>query len=252
VFTLGLIVSTTITFLISHLILLPLSALTYPGGAALTLVHANAAHTPHVLRQSDVHIHLTNLALQTGVTRFLEHHHAPTPNHRSYPGPPKDRIPTPRFHYDKSTNATGLYLKAGFWARFDYIVVEESVAAEVVRIFQTVTSDRDDMSWYTIGRIPGLGRPVLTNLVEARRNAPNKVRKDSMQELFGRMYGSGSLLTRLFTEVHFAVKMVLAEDAWLPFSGGRSLTRGWWVEWSGTEEGGLVVLRQRREVVSAQ
>ncbi|KPI36200.1 putative Dol-P-Man:Man(7)GlcNAc(2)-PP-Dol alpha-1,6-mannosyltransferase [Cyphellophora attinorum] len=245
--TLSLIVSTTITFLVSHLILLPLSALTYPGGASLSLVHANAAQTPHVMRQSDVHVHLTNLALQTGVTRFLEHR-APTPHHRDHSEPRKGMMSasTPRFRYDKSTNATGLYLKAGFWARFDYIVVEEAVAADVVQIFQTVTDNMDDLSWSTVARVPGLGRPVLTNIVEARRNAPNKSRRDSLQDLFSRMYGRGSLLARLFTEVHGAARQVLAEDAWVPSSGGRSLTRGWWVEWAGTEEGALVVMQQRR------
>ncbi|TNN09802.1 putative Dol-P-Man:Man(7)GlcNAc(2)-PP-Dol alpha-1, 6-mannosyltransferase isoform 1 [Schistosoma japonicum] len=40
----------------------------YPGGEALTRL----SHMDHLINRSDVHVHICNLAAQTGVTRFLE------------------------------------------------------------------------------------------------------------------------------------------------------------------------------------
>ena len=65
---------------ISHAILLPLSAQNYPGGESLEALH-EYYHENHQgfisireprTGQPEVHVHLTNLALQSGVTRFLE------------------------------------------------------------------------------------------------------------------------------------------------------------------------------------
>lgn len=74
------IVSTIVTAFISHALLLPLSAQNYPGGDALEALHSwyywnYQTMTP--LHNDDpshpqIHVHLTNLALQSGVTRFLE------------------------------------------------------------------------------------------------------------------------------------------------------------------------------------
>ena len=59
------ILTTMITMILSHFILLPLSSLNYPGAQALKSLH-NIAHNtqPHLT------VHLDNLALQTGITRF--------------------------------------------------------------------------------------------------------------------------------------------------------------------------------------
>uniref|UniRef100_A0A094ZV95 Putative Dol-P-Man:Man(7)GlcNAc(2)-PP-Dol alpha-1,6-mannosyltransferase n=1 Tax=Schistosoma haematobium TaxID=6185 RepID=A0A094ZV95_SCHHA len=40
----------------------------YPGGEALTKLN----HMDHLIHRTDVHVHICNLAAQTGVTRFLE------------------------------------------------------------------------------------------------------------------------------------------------------------------------------------
>jgi len=74
------IVSTIITALVSHTILLPLSAQNYPGGQALEALHKYYHdHAEGFISrweprtgQPEIHVHLTNLALQSGVTRFLE------------------------------------------------------------------------------------------------------------------------------------------------------------------------------------
>lgn len=74
------VLSTLITVFISHTILLPLSAQNYPGGHALQTLHEyyqDNYQTITPLHNDDpshpqIHVHLTNLALQSGVTRFLE------------------------------------------------------------------------------------------------------------------------------------------------------------------------------------
>lgn len=68
-------ISVGIVGLLSHAMLLPLSAMNYPGGHAIESLHAYHHHAVRAGLQSplsNVHVHLTNLALQSGVTRFLE------------------------------------------------------------------------------------------------------------------------------------------------------------------------------------
>jgi len=74
------IISTVVTAFVSHAILLPLSAQNYPGGQALEALHEYyhdnregfiSVKEPET-GQPEIHVHLTNLALQSGVTRFLE------------------------------------------------------------------------------------------------------------------------------------------------------------------------------------
>lgn len=75
------VVSTAVTACLSHGILLPLSARNYPGGEALECLHDHVLSKWHsgayeYIQQRakpEIHVHLTNLALQTGITRFLEH-----------------------------------------------------------------------------------------------------------------------------------------------------------------------------------
>lgn len=69
-----------LTALLSHGVLLPLSANNYPGGEALGALHSyvfenwESAGMDHVRRgtKPEIRVHLTNLALQSGVTKFLE------------------------------------------------------------------------------------------------------------------------------------------------------------------------------------
>lgn len=79
------ILSTIITAFISHAILLPLSAQNYPGGQALQALHeyyndnwqSLMPKDTHYATQPQIRVHLTNLALQSGVTRFLEQPQGP-------------------------------------------------------------------------------------------------------------------------------------------------------------------------------
>lgn len=74
------IASTITTAFLSHAILLPLSAQNYPGGQALQELHEYYRHNwpyhipeyAHYAVEPQIRVHLTNLALQSGVTRFLE------------------------------------------------------------------------------------------------------------------------------------------------------------------------------------
>lgn len=72
--------STILTAFLSHVVLLPLSARNYAGGEALLALHeyhrtsweVTAAGSRSLRGKPAIHVHLTNLALQSGVTRFLE------------------------------------------------------------------------------------------------------------------------------------------------------------------------------------
>jgi len=76
----GAILSTIVTAFVSHAILLPLSAQNYPGGQAIQVLHEYYNQNWQSLIPKDAHhsnhpyvrVHFTNLALQSGVTRFLE------------------------------------------------------------------------------------------------------------------------------------------------------------------------------------
>lgn len=99
------IASTIVTALISHAILLPLSAQNYPGGHALADLHIwYQANYPKMapLHNDDpsypqIRVHLTNLALQSGVTRFLEQ---PPPQLQSLPERHYHPLVTGSYHPD--------------------------------------------------------------------------------------------------------------------------------------------------------
>ena len=168
-----LVFTTLLSLLASHLILLPLSALTYPGGHALGIVHAHAASAQP---QPELHVHLTNLALQTGVTHFLEK--------------PLRHSGQARWVYDKSDNSSGKYTEKKFWNRFDYVVVEDE---ETVPVWP-------DMRFQTVGQVMGLGRP---RLVTGARGGET----DGLVMLLGRMYGE-NLLGRAAAGIYKVVKQL--------------------------------------------
>jgi alpha-1,6-mannosyltransferase len=237
--------STLATFLASHFILLPLSAISYPGGQALNLLQTYAATIPPF--QSSINIHLTNLALQTGVTRFLEH---PPPSHSYNTTSPIPRATTAHWTYDKSDNSTGSYLQPSFWSKFDYLIVEPDVANALSGSgaqFATVPA------FEVIGEVLALGRPRLADLKDittitdthiGHNAAAFKLRSyhgvqhsdDELALLLRRMYGD-SLLARVAVGVYKLLKSVgtskLAQKA----------TKGIWVGWQ--EEVALVVLRRK-------
>ena len=213
--------STLITAMIAHGVLLPLSALSYPGAHALASLHDIAATFPP---QRQIDVHLTNLALQTGVTRFLE---KPVPSSPLVilPGSADGRYPPIRtgatlWQYDKSDNSTGVYNDIAFWDKFDYAVVEDPNYALPVG------------GWDIVDRIAGPARPTLLGpgtgsglLVFGDSKTRREV--DGFQKMLEAMYGRiiGSKLGRIYGIVHDIVR----EGYGVP--GRQSLTRGYWIHW---------------------
>jgi alpha-1,6-mannosyltransferase len=115
--TLALVTSVLASFTASTA-LLAISALNYPGGAALSVLHTRFYH-PNADRP--LRVHFNNLACQTGVTRFLEDHsgaqtildvlEAPAINNK--------RV----WSYDKTEDPERL-LDPLFWHSFDFVLAE--------------------------------------------------------------------------------------------------------------------------------
>ncbi|KAK5055944.1 hypothetical protein LTR84_012494 [Exophiala bonariae] len=228
-----LLTTTLISTYMSHGLLLPLSAQTYPGGAAISSLHAISLKYRH---QPQIRVHLTNLALQTGVTHFLD-----TPSSALHdralfvlPGSPDGRKRTiapktrARWIYDKSDNATE-FLMPAFWAQFDYVVVEDP--------------RRVIGAWDVVDKVPGLGKPSIMApdvgrglLVFGGKNTNGKERAtredDGLSRLVGSMYG------HVGKWVYGVLHDVLREGYGMETIFGSSLgkdfswTRGWWLHWS--------------------
>ncbi|OAG39419.1 hypothetical protein AYO21_06435 [Fonsecaea monophora] len=222
----NLIVLTTIlTALLSHLFLLPLSAQTYPGAQALSSLHALSLNYPP---QPTVRVHLTNLALQTGVTHFLS---TPSLTNSSghgrpvfyLPGSPSGDKPAlvstlrTRWVYDKSDNETDL-LSPMFWARFDYVVIEDP--ARVIGRWDVVDKVPSLGPLRLVGPDVGRGTLVLGGRGERRED-------DALARLVDAMYGEK--VKWLYGVVHD----LLREGYGLHNVLGRraSWTKGWWVHW---------------------
>ncbi|KAK4984938.1 Dol-P-Man:Man(7)GlcNAc(2)-PP-Dol alpha-1,6-mannosyltransferase [Elasticomyces elasticus] len=105
-------VATTLASFAASFGLLYISSLNYPGGAAITRLHAIAHGT-----QGTINVHMDNLACQTGVTRFLELQPPPPPS------PSRAGDGNTWWIYDKTEDPDAL-LDPLFWRRFDYVLVE--------------------------------------------------------------------------------------------------------------------------------
>ncbi|KIW20106.1 hypothetical protein PV08_00681 [Exophiala spinifera] len=218
-----LLLSGALTATISTGLLLPISSLTYPGGTALTALHAVSLNYGP---QPRVRVHLSNLALQTGVTHFLDEP-ASNPLHSrpviTLPGSADGRKPTIRsttrtqWIYDKSDNQTE-FLTPSFWAQFDYVVVEDPA-----RVIGT---------WDVVDTIPGLGKPHILRpdvgrglLVLGPRAARRE--EDGISKIAAEMYGPVGKW--IYGVVHDVLREGYGLDALL---GRRwSWTEGWWVHW---------------------
>ncbi|OQV07131.1 hypothetical protein CLAIMM_11609 [Cladophialophora immunda] len=225
IFTLFIVLTTTCTALVSHLFLLPLSAQTYPGTHALSALHSVSLNYPP---RPTVRVHLTNLALQTGVTHFLSTpsftnssgHGRPVfylPGSPSGDKPPLVSTQRTRWVYDKSDNETE-FLSPMFWAQFDYVVVEDP--------------GRVIGRWDVVDKVPSLGPPqVLTPdvgrglLVLGDKEERREV--DGLSRLVEAIYGKKMKI--LYGVVHD----VLREGYGLQHVLGKrgSWTKGWWVHW---------------------
>ncbi|KAL6248896.1 Dol-P-Man:Man(7)GlcNAc(2)-PP-Dol alpha-1,6-mannosyltransferase [Rhinocladiella similis] len=211
-----LLLSSVLTAVISTGLLLPLSSLTYPGGTALTSLHALSLNYGPKPR---IRVHLSNLALQTGVTHFLDEpasrlHDRPV---FTLPGSPDGHKPTIRstrptqWIYDKSDNQTE-FLTPTFWAQFDYVVVEDP--ARVIG------------AWDIVDKIPGLGNPRILNpdvgrglLVLGPKTARRE--EDGLSRIADATYGE------MGKWVYGVVHDVLREG----YGCNWSWTKGWWIHW---------------------
>ena len=117
--SLGMLVSTFASFLLSTFVLLPASSANYPGAHALNTLHAYAENTKPTSSPDSISVYLGNLACQTGVTRFLQH-----------PSSPSSESTTP-WYYDKTEDET-TKSSPTFWSEFDYVLVEPSEESEKI------------------------------------------------------------------------------------------------------------------------
>ncbi|KAJ5295983.1 hypothetical protein PENANT_c001G06931 [Penicillium antarcticum] len=97
--------SVVLTACLSSSVLLPASAVNYPGGRALDALHSY--HARSGLGMEGVNVYLGNLACQTGVTRFVQ-----LPDGSGW-------------IYDKTEDEI-VKSTGEFWDRFDYVLVEAS------------------------------------------------------------------------------------------------------------------------------
>ena len=223
-----LVLSTILSALLAHGVLLPLSALTYPGAHALQALHDHAAsdHKSRTMENSTILIHLDNLSTQTGITRFLQH------------GPPSEAGDA-HFIYDKSENSTNL-LDAFWWTQFDYAIMESPQLAIG--------------SWNVISQIRGLGSPRILRSHEKREKAGLESeggRKVDVwvdvvdmiaQEMYGHVGLRLSVLARLILREGYGTHWLLGRN-W-------SWTRGWWVDVGWVPK--LYVLKQRESLVKEE
>jgi alpha-1,6-mannosyltransferase len=195
-----IVLATLLTALLSHTILLPISSLSYPGAHALLSLHTLAHNTaPHL------NIHLDNLSLQTGITRF---HQLPPPTSplillpgRLAPGgsyTSEHHSGASLWVYNKSDNKTQL-LDPAFWLGFDWCVMEEP--------------GRAIGAWDVKDVVYGLGRP---RMVRPGDEPASKDRRESWAGLLDAMYGEG------VGRVYEGLRSLVYERGW---------TAGWWVEW---------------------
>lgn len=227
VLTFWVTISTIIAAFCSHAILLPMSAQTYPGAHALASLHSLSLNYPP---QPTIRVHLTNLALQTGVTHLLS---TPsfTKSNLSTAGHDRSSLYLPGSHdgsrpalssntrtrwlYDKSDNETK-FLTPTFWAQFDYVVVEDP--------------GRVIGAWDVVDTIPSLGklrllRPDVGRGLLVCGGKERRREDDGLSRLVQAMYGGWA--KTLYGVVHDSLR----EGYGLDKVVGRrfSLTMGWWL-----------------------
>jgi alpha-1,6-mannosyltransferase len=229
----ALILSCAATFLVTHSVLLPLSALSYPGAHALNTLHAHSVrnNSHHPSNKSTIAVHLDNLALQTGVTRFLQMPPSVRIQARSSISSSigtGNGISNTRWNYDKSDDPADL-LNPLFWNQFDYAIMEDPGLAIG--------------AWEVVERVYGLGKVrVLTPDQERGPTKPDPDRglAGVIEQVYGRNMAWGYSLFRDVAREGLGLRWLgsMREDG-----GGRwSWTRGWWVDVGLVEK--LFVLRK--------
>jgi alpha-1,6-mannosyltransferase len=151
--TRALALSSLAAFVLSNLVLLPASAANYPGGQALTALHA--LHQPS---HPHPNVYLGNLACQTGITRFLQN---PASSGWIY-----DKTE------DEKTKST-----PAFWDRFDYVVFEASSNAQFIDSDETrLRGALPDSAWEVVSVVDAFaGISVLRPGVAAAGIAERRI-----------------------------------------------------------------------------
>ncbi len=230
ILSIHLALSTCISILLAHVVLLPLSALSYPGAHALNAVHndSTSIHSPNTTthnRNNTILVHLDNLSTQTGITRFLQ---------RS----PPSKFGDPHWIYDKSDNSTDL-LDPFWWTQFDYAIMESPQLAIG--------------SWDVISTVHGLGSIRLLRSDEKREIQVQLIEEERLAFWDGgldrvalEMYGDAGRWLSV------TARQLLREGYGTQWMLGRkwSWTRGWWVdaEWMPK----LYVLKQHESLAREQ
>jgi alpha-1,6-mannosyltransferase len=220
-----LVLSTAATFLIAHGVLLPLSALSYPGAHALNALHLHATgHHPN--NKSTIAVHLDNLALQTGVTRFLQMPPPVRDQARSSLSSPAGNISNTRWIYDKSDDPKSL-LDPFFWEKFDYVIMEDPGLAIG--------------AWDVVDKIYGLGRlRVLKPDQERGVTNPNEGLAAAIGKIYGVEMGIGYCVFKNMVREGYGLSLLSGMRG--NDDRGWSLTGGWWVDVEWAEK--LFVLRR--------
>jgi alpha-1,6-mannosyltransferase len=183
--------SVLLTACLSNFVLLPASAVNYPGGRALDALHSYHASSNSELGmgRKGVNVYLGNLACQTGVTRFVQ-----LPDASGWV-------------YDKTEDEV-VKSTGGFWERFDYVLLE--AFGEAGHMDSDETRFREALPaslWevvYVADSFAGISvlRPGFPATGTAEKRVINAV--------------GGSRVVELFDSVRERVR--------------GSLFRGWWVE----------------------
>lgn len=200
ILSLALVFSTLASFLISTLILLPISSANYPGAYAIQRAHFHGEGTqPHVV------LHMGNLACQTGVTRFLQepHRHSPAIDAEA------EAAIITKWTYDKTENST-LKSTPSFWSNIDYALIEDH------EFEQLKSHTLDPESWQIIDTITGYAG---FRLIRPSDNKQQQPLTSSSIEIETIRWLTGDKGVGFYTKIRddFARRFV---------------TRGYWVEMS--------------------
>jgi alpha-1,6-mannosyltransferase len=211
--SLGMIVSTLFSFLLSSFALLPASSANYPGAHALNALHnhvlsaapksARGQHEPIT-----VSVHLGNLACQTGVTRFLQLSDDRSKQQGS------NISSTISWSYDKSPPPASLSAMQTFWSRFDYVLLEPHEAETLLSLSGSPTEYAYSQSyaWETVDSVTGFAG---LHVLRPGEEASGGVEEGILKWLFGRKVNEWGIL-----------------HSWRKIREGirESVSKGWWVE----------------------
>jgi alpha-1,6-mannosyltransferase len=222
IFSIPILLSTIISAILAHAILLPLSAVSYPGAHGLSALHN---YTLSHNNSDTIRVHLDNLSTQTGITRFVQH------------APPTKRGDI-NWIYDKSENATDR-LDPFWWTQFDYAIMESPQLAIG--------------SWDVLSTVRGLGQIRVLRPNEKREKAGVVTRGERLDiwqdaidgvalEIYGPVGGQASVAARQLLREGYGVQWLLGP--------GWSWTRGWWVDVGWVPK--LYVLKQHESLAKEE